>query len=426
VSSLAILGGDPVFAAPIPKYPSIGADEKAAVMRVMDSGCLSGFFGSPRPEFYGGPEVRAFEAEWAARFRCGFAVSVNSNTSGLVAALGAIGLSPGDEVIVSPYTMSATAMAPLAYGGIPVFSDVEDETFNLNVAKAAAKIGPRTKAILVTNLFGHPAELVALRKLCDGRGVYLIEDNAQGPLAAEAGRYAGTIGHIGVFSLNYHKHIHTGEGGVCTTDDAALAERLALIRNHGENLVEAKGIADIANLFGFNLRLSEMSAAVGRVQLRNADRHVGLRVETARRLSEGVSDLAGIQAPVVRAGCDHVYYTWSVLLDDDALGVPRDVFCRAVAAEGVPLVPGYVKPLYHLPVFQRRVAMGRDGFPFTLSNRSYDGRDCPVAEDLHNKRLALIGICDFAVEAPGVVDGLVRAIRKVHAERESLRGFPAR
>ena len=131
-------------------------------------------------------------------------------------------------------TMSATVMAPLIYGGIPVFVDIEEDYFCIDLNKVELAINSKTKAIIAVNLFGHPAELRRLRDLADKNGIYLIEDAAQCPLASENSFYAGTIGHIGVFSLNYHKHIHTGEGGICCTDDDELALRLRAIRNHGK------------------------------------------------------------------------------------------------------------------------------------------------------------------------------------------------
>ena len=198
MSQLALLGGKPVIDGPLPRYRSVGEGEKRAVIRVIEDDCLSGFYGNWCDEFFGGPRVREFEEKWARRFGVRHAVSVNSATSGLMAAMGAVGVQPGDEVIVPPYTMSATAVAPLLYGGIPVFADIEAETFCLDVGQVRALIGPRTKAILAVNLFGHPARLAELRRLADERGIYLVEDNAQGPLASEDGRFAGTVGHIGV------------------------------------------------------------------------------------------------------------------------------------------------------------------------------------------------------------------------------------
>lgn len=397
MSTLALLGGKPTLERPLAPYNSMGEEEVVALARVARSGKLSCFIGAWCDDFDGGPEIRAFEKAWAERFRARHAISVNSNTSGLVAALGAIRLSPGDEVIVPPMTMSATVMAPLIYGGIPVFVDMEPDFFCLHPAKVRAAITPRTRAILAVDLFGHPAALHELRKLADEKGIYLIEDAAQAPLAAENGRYAGTIGHIGVFSLNYHKHIHTGEGGICVTDDDDLALRLRAIRNHGENVVEPLGIEDATNLVGFNFRLTEMSAAIGIEQLKKVDRLVDERVRIADRLTAATRDLPGLAPPAVRTGCRHVYYVWAARYDGATTGVSRAAIAKALNAEGVPVWEGYVQPLYMLPAFQRRIAIGRDGWPFTLNDRSYKPGLCPVAERLHKEELLEFCICSFAL-----------------------------
>jgi dTDP-4-amino-4,6-dideoxygalactose transaminase len=402
---LAIHGGRPVIATPLSPYRSMGPDEIEAVARVVESDCLSGFHGSPGPHFLGGPEVRAFEAAWAARFEVRHAVSMNSATSGLVAAVGAAGVGPGHEVIVPPYTMSATAVAPLVYGATPVFVDIEPTYFCIDADAVEAAITPRTKAIIAVDLFGHPAELRRLRALADRHDLVLIEDAAQAPTASEHGRWCGTVAHIGVFSLNFHKHIHTGEGGVCVTDDDALAERLQLIRNHGENLVPDDAEGDSARLFGFNFRLTELSAAVGRVQLAHVDEHVERRRDASATLSEAVADLDGITAPTVRSDCRHVYYVWTAKLDEDALGVSRDAFSAALAAEGVPHGTGYVAPLYRLPVFR------------ALPSQPVS---CPVTERMHEREVLQVEICSYDLTGD-VVDRIGQAIRRVHAHRDQLR-----
>ncbi|RPG38427.1 MAG: DegT/DnrJ/EryC1/StrS family aminotransferase, partial [Muricauda sp. TMED12] len=213
ISDLALLGGQPMLDQALAPFNTIGEAERRAVEAVLDTGVLSGFVGAPGPDFNGGPAVRELEARWCDRFNCTHAVSVNSATSGLYAAIAAAGVGPGDEVIVPPYTMSATCIAPLVYGGIPVFVDIERDHFCLDPDLVEAAITPKTRAILTVNLFGHPAALGRLRQIADKHGLILIEDNAQAPLAKENGRFTGTIGHIGVFSLNRHKHIQTGEGG---------------------------------------------------------------------------------------------------------------------------------------------------------------------------------------------------------------------
>ena len=424
MSRLALLGGEPVIGHDLPPYPSMGEAEVAAVTEVVRSGCLSGFFGSPGPEYLGGPRVRAFEAAWAERWSVGHAVTVNSNTSGLTAALGAIGIGPGDEVIVPPWTMSATAMAPLFWGGIPVFADIDDETFCLDPAAVRAAVTERTRAVLVVNLFGHPARLAELRGLCDERGLKLIEDNAQAPLAAEHGALAGTVGDIGVFSLNFHKHIHTGEGGVCVTDDDGLAQRLQMLRNHGENMTEAWELDDITNMVGMNLRMTELSAAIGLCQLDRLDEHVDRRERLARTLSDGTRDLEGWTVPAVREGCRHNYYEWVVRYDAETMGVSRELFSKALAAEGFPHFTAYLAPLYRLPLFQERKAIGPDGFPFTLTERTYPDGLCPVTERLHEREAILFEPCAFDVDE-ATAEKLVAAVRKVHAGRHQLNALKA-
>lgn len=420
MSNLAINGGNPVIDSPLPLDTSIGESEFNAVRRVFERGSLSGFYGSWGEEFLGGVEVKSFERAWAAQFNVPYAISVNSNTSGLYAAMGAIGLSPGDEVIVPPTTMSASVMAPLIYGGIPVFVDIEPETFCLNIDAVAAAITSRTKAIIAVNLFGHPARLHELASLARSKGIYLIEDNAQGPLAMEYGRFAGTIGDIGVFSLNYHKHIHTGEGGMCVTSNAELALRLQAIRNHAENIVEPAPISDPVNMIGFNYRMTEMSAAVGLSQLTNIEMHVGRRQHLAETLSKGLTDLEGVSVPIVRPDCRHVYYVWSIRLNSEILGVSREKFSRALAAEGFPHFVGYVRPLYLLPSFQRRIAIGRDGWPFTMTDRKYQKGMCPVAEKMYEHELLCFETCAYSVNSDNA-QRLIDAFRKVYDNRHQIK-----
>ncbi len=397
MSNLALLGGTPIISEPLKPYRSIGEKEKKAVNEVMDSGVISGFYGSWNDKFWGGEKVKQFEKSWAKQFDVKHAISVNSNTSGLYASMAAIGISPGDEVIVSPYTMSATAMAPLGYGAIPVFADIEPETFGLDPKSVEQKISPRTKAILVTNIFGHAARLKELKALADKHDLYLIEDNAQAPLGTEDGKYCGTIGDIGIFSLNYHKHIHTGEGGICTTNDDALAERLAMVRNHAEAVVEPAGVENLVNMFGFNLRMTELSAAIGIVQLEDIDDHINKRIKLSEALSDAINGLDGVTAPHVRDGCKHVYYVWAAKVDKDILGISRTTLSKALITEGLSNFEGYLNPLYLLPIFQKRIAMGRDGFPFNQSDVTYEKGMCPVVEDMKYNRLLGFAPCMYDV-----------------------------
>lgn len=433
-SPLALLGGTPVRRQPFPAHRTIGAEEKEAVARVLDRGVLSQFLGTWHPHFRGGPEVRALEEEWATHFGAGHAIAVNSNTSGLIAAMGAIGIGPGDEVIVPPHTMSATAIAPLIYGGVPVFADIEPEQFCLDPAAVERCITPRTKAILVVDLFGQPYDAEAINAIARRHSLFVVEDTAQAPGARLNGRPAGRLGDIGIFSLNYHKHIHSGEGGVIVTDDATLADRLRLIRNHAESVVEGMGHPNLVNMVGFNFRMTEMEAAVARCQLRKLDDLLARRRATVAALEDRLAGLGlaseGLRVAPVRPGAEHAYYVHALLFDETKAGLSRSAFLEALKAElapfalredeGVTLGGGYVRPLYLLPLFQNKIAFGPDGYPFT-TQVSYAKGLCPVCEDLHERSLILH---EFIVPSmtPADLDDVAAAIEKVWTHRHHLAG----
>ena len=164
--------------------------------------------------------------------------------------------------------------------------------------------------------------------------LFLIEDNAQGPLATEGNKYAGTIGDIGIFSLNYHKHIHSGEGGICVTNNANLAKRMQMIRNHAEAVVGPSNTKDLTNMIGFNFRMTEITAAIAIQQLKQIDQHVNKRVDIAEEFSLNLSNLPGIDVPKVRKDCRHVYYVWAIKYDKNKMGVSRKRFVEALNAQG--------------------------------------------------------------------------------------------
>ena len=394
MSDLALFGGDPVIDKPFPRYNPIGREELNAAHAVIESGRLSDFLGSWSDGFYGGEQVKAFERAWQEQFEVEHAVSMNSNTSGLMAAVGAVGISPGDEVIVSPWTMSATATAILVWNAIPVFADIEEETFNLDPEAIERNVTEYTKAIVVTDIFGHPADYDEIMKIAAKYDLAVIEDSAQAPGARYKGRPAGTLADIGVFSLNFHKHIHTGEGGVCVTNDLKLAERLQLIRNHGEAVVEAKAESDISNIIGFNFRLTEIQAAIGVEQLKKLDHIVTGKAAAAARLSARIDNLEGLRTPIVKSDCVHSFYGYPFLVDEQTTGVTRARFVEAIRAEGLPAAGGYCN-LHLLPMYQQRIAYGTGGFPWSSEcyrgNVSYKKGICPVAERLHDDTYMTVG-----------------------------------
>ena len=375
----------------------IREEEKLAAIEVLNSGNLSGFFGSWSDRFYGGPQVIQFEKEWAELFEVEHAVSFNSWTSGLVAAVGAIGISPGDEVIVSPWTMTASAAAILAWNGIPVFADIDRKTYNLCPESVADAITPRTKAIMMPLIFGSAKGLAEVKEVAEKHGLILLEDAAQTPYVRTEGRWAGTIGDIGGFSLNYHKHIHTGEGGMAVTDNAEYAEKMRLIRNHGEAVVEDKGQEDISNCLGFNFRLGEIEAAIGRVQLGKLPSVVERRFNAGKNLSMMLDKLPGIRLPLFDEEFSHAFYVFAIGLAPEVIGLSRDTIVAALQAEGVPWVYAGYQNIHLQPMYQRKIAYGKDGFPWSLlpeeQQPAYSKGICPVAEKLHDEEVVCLQIC---------------------------------
>ena len=350
---------------------------------------------------------------------------MNSATSGIYAALGAARVGPGDEVIVSPYTMSASATAPLVWGALPIFADIDDETFCLSPESVRSCITARTRAIIAVDLFGHPAPMDELMALAREHDLVLIEDAAQAPGATLGARYAGTLGHIGIFSLNYHKVIHCGEGGVVVTDDSDLAGRVELIRNHAEAVVGDKGVSDLVNMVGFNFRMTEIEAAIASEQLKKLDGLLSPRRAGADYLTAHLSNTPGLTPPVVRDGVAHSYYVYALRYDETAFGVPRAAFAAAVRAEGLPVTEGYVRPLYLEPAYQERMAIGRDGFPFSSagSHVEYTAGRCPTAERLYRRELLYTDICHAGV-ATRDLDDAIAAITKVVNRAADLRAPP--
>jgi len=239
----------------------------------------------------------------------------------------------GREVIVSPYTMSASATAILFYGGIPVFADIDPYTFNMSPEAIERAITPRTKAIMVVHIFGQAAEMDTIMAIAAKYGLRVIEDAAQAPGIRYKGRPVGSFGDIGGFSLNYHKHIHTGEGGVLVTNDDAMALRCQLIRNHGENLVEALGVEDLTNMIGSNYRLTELQAAIGIAQLDRLDGYVAHRQRLAEHFGQRLNGMNGVTPAKVADGAEHAYYLYPMTYDAARTGIPRKDFVTAVNAE---------------------------------------------------------------------------------------------
>ncbi|TQV84151.1 DegT/DnrJ/EryC1/StrS family aminotransferase [Exilibacterium tricleocarpae] len=422
-NELALFGGDKTFDRQLLSYNPFGPEEETAALEVIRSGKLSGYIGAWCPDFYGGPRVQTFEARCCEYFGVEHAVAVNSLTSGLICAVGATGIEPGDEVIVSPWTMSASATAILVWNGIPVFADIEADTFNLDPASIEANISPRTRAIVVPSIFGGAARLDEIVAIAAAHNLKVIEDAAQAPGVRYGERLVGTLGDIGGFSLNYHKHIHTGEGGICVTDDGELAERMRLIRNHAEAVVEHKGETNLVNMIGFNFRLGEIEAAIGAEQLRKLDAMVTARQRLAGCLSARLRSLPGLRVPEPLPGSTHAYYLYGMTLDLPVVGASRERILAALRAEGVPALTDRYVTLHRYPMYRKRIAYGSRHFPWVIngaaSSVSYDDGICPVAESLDDRQFLGLLLCQYAFDERDI-DSIATAFEKVWACREQL------
>lgn len=420
---LAIHGGTPVIARALEPFRSMGREEEEAAARVVRSGVLSAYIGAPGEMFMGGTQVRSFEEKAADYFGVRHALGVNSWTSGLIAEVGALAIEPGDEIITSPWTMSATAMAILHWNAIPVFADIDPATFNLDPEAVRACITDRTRAIMAVDIFGQTADVAALRAIADEHGIKLLGDTAQAPGAMYDGTHTGTGYDIGGFSLNYHKHIHCGEGGIIVTNDDHYAARMAMIRNHAESVIKPTDRSQLANMIGYNFRMGEIEAAIASVQLDKLAGRVADRQRVAAALDTGLGGLAGLITPAVAPGATHVYYVYGMQLDLAVLGVTRTAVVDALRAEGVSLVGAGYQNIHRLPIFTRQCAYGTGSFPWSLRpdrTFAYGEGACPVAERLQDESFVPLAVCLHQLPDADVAD-IVTAFQKVWHNLDALR-----
>ncbi len=396
------------------KYNSIGKEEIFAANKVLKSGVLSEFIAKPGDYFLGGRNVKKFEKIACKIFKVKYAISVNSWTSGLTAAIGAIGIEPGDEIICSPWTMSASAISILHWNAIPVFVDIDPITFNLDLEKLKKKINKKTKAIMAVDIFGQSEDIDKIKKIIKNKNIKIISDAAQSPYALYKNKFAGTLGDIGGYSLNYHKHINTGEGGIVVTNNKDLADRTRLIRNHAESSTSKNSSKkELSNMLGYNFRLGEIEAAIGIEQLKKLRKIVMFRQKLAKILTNGLGKLSGLKVPYVRPHSTHVYYVYPLVIEKN-LKVSREKILKSLKKEGViGLMEGYIN-LYNLPLFRKKIAYGSKGFPWKYfkSKVNYNKKYFKVTEDLNNKRFFGILLCSYDYKEKDIIS-IVKKFKKV-------------
>ena len=416
-NKLALFGGPKTRTQPFPPHPIIGEEEKQAVLAVLESGHISTFIAAPGQFFLGGEKIKQFEREFAAYHGVKYAVAFNSATAALHAAVVAVGVQPGEEVIVPPYTFTSTATCALMHNAIPVFADIQEDIYCLDPEAVERAIGPLTSAIIPVHLFGHSADMDPLMDVAQKHNLKVIEDCAQAPGASYKGRFVGTIGDCGIFSFTESKTIMTGEGGTLITNNPGIAEVAQMVRNHGEVILESQTERTYTStILGWNYRMTEMEAALGIVQLKRLNDLNAQRMALADYLSERIQKLPGLSPPTVYPDCKHVYYTYPFRYDETAAGLPRSEFARALKAEGIPVGVGYVRPLYLNPIYHENQPAA---FRLYDGNARYDKGICPVAEAMHERELLLFGVVRPPATFADMAD-IIAAMTKILENRHEF------
>lgn len=423
MAKLALFGGEKIREKPFPPHPIIGEEEKRAVMKVLESGKLSTFIAQPGEFFLGGEKIRQFEKEFAAYHGIKYAVAFNSATAALHAAVVACEVKAGEEVIVAPYTFTSSATCALMHNAIPVFVDIKSDIFCMDPIKIEQAITPRTRAIIPVHLLGHPADMDEIMAIAKKHNLKVIEDCAQAPGATYKDKCVGTIGDCGIFSFQETKNIMTGEGGMLITNNEQIAEIARMVRNHGEVVLESQKQRPYrSDILGWNYRVTEIEAALGIEQFKKLDKLNSQRIELANYLSEGLTVINGLTPPVVYPYAKHVYYVYAIKYDEEKVGIPRDIFVKALTAEGIPFSAGYVKPLYLNPIYHENKPFVYNYFGKDIN---YDKGICPVTERLYEKELILTPVCRPPATREDIAD-IVKAINKILENREELKASPKR
>jgi perosamine synthetase len=387
---LAVDGGTPVRNSLLPYgRQSIEEDDIQAVINVLRSDWLTT-----------GPKVAEFEEAFAARIGARYAVSFSSGTAALHGAAFAAGLKPGDEAITTPMTFAATVNCVLYQGATPVFADVSTDTLNLDPEKVAARITPRTRAVLPMDYAGHPADLDAMLELAARHGLVVIEDACHALGAEYRGRRTGSIADMTVFSFHPVKHVATGEGGMVSTDRTDYAQALRRFRNHGissdarQRRAEGQWRYEMV-LLGFNYRLPDFACVLGLSQLKKLEANLSRRRQIAARYAAAFRDLAGILPPAVRLDVNPAWHLYPIRLSLEGLSANRAQVFRALRAENIGVNVHYI-PVHCHPYY-------RDRF-------GYRGREYPIAEDAYER---LISLPMFHGMSDQDVEDVIAAVKKV-------------
>lgn len=404
--SLALLGGDPVRTRPFTSWPVFDKAEEDRVLRTLRSGKWGRLDGE---------EVTAFERRFAAMHGCKHGIGVANGTVSLRIGLMAAGLRAEEEVIVPPYSFFSTASAVVEANAVPVFADIDLDTFNLDPKTLEAAITPRTRAIIPVHFAGQPANMDAIMDIAAQRGLVVIEDAAHAHGASFNNRPVGSMGHMGSFSFQSSKNLTAGEGGIITTNDDALAESCRSIQNCGR---VPDGVWYEHHVISGNYRLGEFQGAVLDAQLDRLEEQTRTRDDNGQYLAVKIGRLPGIHPQLRPPECTrHGYHLFMLRLDGGTFQAPRDAVLKALVAEGIPCSAGYAFSLHCQPMFQNK-AFG----PFlneTSPQLDYRRTRCPNSDRICSEQCLWLEQ-NILLGDHSDMDDIARAFEKVHDNRKLL------
>lgn len=407
MSKLALFGGEKAKKTPFGTGKRFGEEELQQVKEALDQNTLF---------YWAGTKVKDFTKKFATMYGMSYCVAASSGTAGIHVALGAVGVTEGDEVITSPITDMGSLIGILYQNAIPIFADLDPHTYNLDPKSIEEKITEKTKAILVVHLAGNAADMDPIMEIAKKHNIKIIEDCAQSYMTYYKGRLVGTIGDIGCFSLNDFKHISTGDGGmiVMNDEDTYIKAFKFADKNYDRFSKDPAALRKIESLAP-NYRMSELQGAVAIAQLDRLETLCQKRQAFGDAITKGISGLKGIYPPHVIEGGKSSYWFYMLRIDEKEAGVSREEFSKALAAEGIPNQAGYIPTcVYEYDMFQNKSAYEGTNSPF---DSKYYGKDidykkglCPVAEEILATAIKF-SISEFYTQQD--LDEIIEAFQKV-------------